>query len=235
MEDATLTVQYVNEPKPGKKLGNIKDTNGQPWLVVPSMLPRFAEGETYKVEYTESHADNGMIFRHVKNLYQAEPSRAMQTPPERTAPIPQSTRQTNGKKMDQSNFYRPTSPRDSERMFVCSTLNAFISTGRVNNEVEVLVEYVNALRQVYQRTFGADDDIMSLRQVNLTPCCLAADRFSWHGPIGRFLCRVAYVLRKASMPRSDADDLRVASLFLFDIVIGVAIALGVSLLILGVF
>jgi hypothetical protein len=149
LEDATLTVQYVNEPKPGKKLGNIKGIDGQIWFVAPGMLRRFSEGETYKVEYAESHA-NGVIYRHIKNVYLTTPTKAL-TP---ATPQPQ----TNGKKMDQSNWNRPTSPRDSERMFVCSTLNAFIQTGRVNNDVEVLVEYVNALRQVYQRTFGADDE-----------------------------------------------------------------------------
>ena len=50
LEDATLTVQYVNEPKPGKKLGNIKSDDGQIWFVVPAMLRRFSAGQTYKVD-----------------------------------------------------------------------------------------------------------------------------------------------------------------------------------------
>ena len=77
-----------------------------------------------------------------------------QTPPERHAPIPQS--QPNGKKMDQQ-FYRPTAPRDAERMFVCSTLNAFIQTGRINDDVETLTRAVRDLRQVWAETFGIDD------------------------------------------------------------------------------
>ena len=57
----------------------------------------------------------------------------------------------------QNGFYRPTSPRDAERMFVCSTLNAFIQTGRVDCHVEVLASYVNTLRDVWAATFGSDD------------------------------------------------------------------------------
>lgn len=151
LEDAKITVQYVNEPKPGKKLGNVKDADGQIWFVRPNMLNLFRPGEDYKVEYTESHA-NGMMYRHIKSAYPATPPRAMTAPSNTTPAIRTPALQTNG-----NQYYRPTAPRDSERMFVCSTLNAFIQTGRIECDENALIERVTILRSVYAATFGIED------------------------------------------------------------------------------
>ena len=55
-------------------------------------------------------------------------------------------------------WYRPTHPRDAERMFTCSILNALIEKGYVRDDVDGLKRAVNDLRQVWQETFGADDE-----------------------------------------------------------------------------
>src|SRR3984893_1568214 len=48
------------------------------------------------------------------------------------------------------NTYRETCPRDAERMFVCSTLNAFIQAGKVHLEPEQLASATMMLRRLWQ-------------------------------------------------------------------------------------
>lgn len=62
MPTATVTVSYVNPPKPGKKMGSIKcgDVYYGVW---PDKLSLFQAGQTYNIEYTE---DNG--FKNFKKL-----------------------------------------------------------------------------------------------------------------------------------------------------------------------
>jgi hypothetical protein len=54
-------------------------------------------------------------------------------------------------------YYRPTSPVDSERMFVCSLMNAFIQAGKIEPEQTRVVRAIEVLRNAYQATFGSDD------------------------------------------------------------------------------
>jgi hypothetical protein len=54
-------------------------------------------------------------------------------------------------------YNRATHPRDAERMFTCSILNAFIQTGRIDNDVAALTDAVNKLRDVWRNTFGLDE------------------------------------------------------------------------------
>jgi hypothetical protein len=163
---ATVTVQYVNLPKQGRKSGSIKDVDGQFFGVWPTMLAQFQEGETYEIEYTEKTV-NGVVYRDVKAVHPAvdaeqfrapapQPSRP-QPQPKRSAPMQQPAPQNGNGNGNGNGWYRPTHPRDAERMFVCSTLNAYIQTGRINDDVDALLRAVNTLRQVWQETFGADD------------------------------------------------------------------------------
>ena len=48
---ATVTVQYVNDPKPGKKMGSIKTAEMGYFGVYPDKLKLFEQGKTYSVEY----------------------------------------------------------------------------------------------------------------------------------------------------------------------------------------
>lgn len=67
MQTTTVTVQYVNQPKPGKKMGSIKASDGKYYNVWPDKLPLFSEGSTYTINYTE---DNG--FRTFKGMGNGE-------------------------------------------------------------------------------------------------------------------------------------------------------------------
>ena len=51
MQTAEITVQYVNQPKPGKKWGAIKDTNGVSYWGPPAALSAYQPGGTYTIQF----------------------------------------------------------------------------------------------------------------------------------------------------------------------------------------
>jgi hypothetical protein len=57
----------------------------------------------------------------------------------------------------QNGYYRPTAPKDSERMWTCAILGHIIDRGGVELTEEALIHAVNTLRAVYQKTYGLDD------------------------------------------------------------------------------
>ena len=57
---STLTAQYVNAVKPGKKMGSFKDAEGNYWFAYPSDLMRVVQGDSITVEYTEAQGDRGL-------------------------------------------------------------------------------------------------------------------------------------------------------------------------------
>jgi hypothetical protein len=70
MPTATVEVAYVNEPKPGKKMGSIKATNGTYYGVWPDKLNLFEPGRTYEIIYTTSESG----FHNFKSM--AGPNKA---------------------------------------------------------------------------------------------------------------------------------------------------------------
>ena len=144
-----IEVVAIAKQKEGRKTVGVKGAteHGELWVnFYADKAATLERGERYEIQY---QGDLKLVtsFKHITpHGHQATGNEAPRTP-----------QQGNGKKMDTQNYFRPTSPRDAERMFVCSTLNAFIQTGRVPNEVPALVSYVTALRDVWQQTFGADD------------------------------------------------------------------------------
>ena len=150
MQTATIEVKYVNQPKEGKQYGSIKAVSGDSWPVKKERIREFEEGNTYALAYTEGN--NG--FRNiigVKRIVQPEPQGDFQQVSEPQRPAQQAKAPANG------NYYRPTSPRDSERMWTCATLGHFIDRGSVELNEDALTHAVNMLRAVYQKTYGQDD------------------------------------------------------------------------------
>ena len=147
-------VQIMPAPGPGKS-ARIKDADGMMFGIWPDKLNGVEIGGAYEIEFT-AKVSNGVTYRDIKAI------RGTQRPgpaPEQftagrsqQAAKPQAA-QPNGN----GQYYRPTAPRDSERMFCCSTLNAFIQTGRVDCHRDVLAQAINELRAAYAMTFGQDD------------------------------------------------------------------------------
>ncbi len=167
-EYATITVQYLNEKKPGQRNASIKDVDGAYFWIKPEELHEFQVGGSYDISFVTTQS-NGYTNRTIKSHepvaqrqpQRAQPAQAARAPARQSAPVepphhepqrPQSNGNGNG-----GQYFRPTSPRDSERMFTCAGLGKDIEMGRVGTSEDELVERVNVWRNVYARTFGADD------------------------------------------------------------------------------
>lgn len=152
IERSTITIQKITPPTGNRKSATIKDIDGLMFGVWPNQLGIFREGETYDIEYTV----NERGFRDIKSgkMVQQQPQPQRQVPQQQHHASPATAPQGSG---NAGQYYRPTSPRDSERMFVCSTLNAFIQTGRVDPHRDHLTMLINELRTAYAATFGQDD------------------------------------------------------------------------------
>lgn len=166
LERATITVARIIPAKDRGKSATIKDVDGRMFGIWPDKLGLVNEGASYDVEFSEN-VKSGTTYRDIKaireNQRQAPRAQASErkSDPFVTSSEMRDQRQSEPPKPQQNGngngYYRPTAPRDAERMFVCSTLNAFIQTGRVENDADELVARVNILREVWQRTFGQDD------------------------------------------------------------------------------
>jgi hypothetical protein len=51
VETTDITVQYINDPKPGKKWGSIKSVEGDYYFAPPVMLKQYRLGEVCKIEF----------------------------------------------------------------------------------------------------------------------------------------------------------------------------------------
>lgn len=65
---ADLTVKYVNQPKPGKHNGSVKDEAGQFYLCPPTMLSQFAPGMRCKIEYKAETGRDGTEWRTIQKV-----------------------------------------------------------------------------------------------------------------------------------------------------------------------
>jgi len=130
MSTATIKVAYVNQPKPTKKFGSVKDDGGTYYSVTPAMLGQFSPGGTYTVEYRTSDAG----YHTITSITQAQ--------------APAASAASGGGK------YGSTDDATSERIFVCGALNAFISAGRIEPTAQNVTAAVNALRSSWSNTFG---------------------------------------------------------------------------------
>ena len=152
LEQATIRVAKVFDLKTGRRRGTLKDANGVLWSPWAKDMATYVEGRDYTVEF-EINENGGVAYRNIESGRVL----AAKSEPQRSSSTVSNGHSIGTRKMNDQQFYRPTSPRDAERMFVCSTLNAFIQTGRVDQDVTALTNYVETLRQVWRDTFGQDD------------------------------------------------------------------------------
>lgn len=175
METALIEVKYVKPPADGKKYGSVKDATNTWWPVKIDRINEFAADNKYEIAYTES--DNG--FRNIIGVKRIEQQQAQPKQPQRAIEAQgillnggssfSTTNDLQGKPAQQqtqakpqaaaSTYYRPTAPRDSQRMFVCAIAGHWIDTGRVEMTETSMIDLVNSLRRVYDATFGQDDTV----------------------------------------------------------------------------
>lgn len=82
MQTAEITVAYVNPPKPGKKSGSVKSTDGVSYWGPPAALAQYDVGETYMIQYETNEAG----FNNLVTAKSHTPKQGMdpQAPPPRT-------------------------------------------------------------------------------------------------------------------------------------------------------
>jgi len=174
---ATVTVAYVNDPKPGKKIGSIKDDQGHYWSVWPNMLKQFEPGETYELDYEQNGAfRNIKAHRHI-TPYGHQPRGAAQPAPQqnghangrphkievvdRAQPKPEPIVVEQPKAQPQQNgaqWYRPTHPRDARRMFWTATLGHYIETGRVECNAQAIADASAEILAAYDAVIKHEGD-----------------------------------------------------------------------------
>ena len=170
-EHAIVTVAYVNEPKGKAVSGSIKDANGDYYGVHRSGLHLFAQGRAYEFDFTT----NGAGFRdvdvksvqpigphpapaqhggNVTNYPSQVAARRDGGQQQRTAPVQQQTAPQNGN----GNYYKPVSPKEARRMFICSQMNALITSRQiVPLNAQTIAEAIAMLAEAYDATLGQED------------------------------------------------------------------------------
>jgi hypothetical protein len=155
MGNATITVKKVWPPfKPDDLKSNIEATTGQryaAWLTSKDpnapTHDKFQEGATYEIEYTTFHSkkNNQEYYTIAKAMPAPSPS----------GMLAGARPQTNGDIARNVVIPRqPTAPADSERMFTCSILNAFIQAGKVELAESDLYAAIQTIHGTYESTFG---------------------------------------------------------------------------------
>ena len=150
MPTTTMTIKLINQPGSTGR-GSIVGADGERLGIFPEKAALFEVGKTYEIEYTETD-HNGRMLRNVKSarLAAAASLPAQQASANGQHPAaPSSNGNGHG-----NGYYRPTSPEDAERMFVCATLTALIRAGEVKNDKAELFHTTQMLRLLWQHTFG---------------------------------------------------------------------------------
>lgn len=133
MPTATINVQYVNPPKPGKKQGSIKTVDGQFYGVDPTQLGQFREGGTYTVEY-DTHVYQGKEYKTFRRMDGVLP-----------LPAPVQTG-------------RPAHTQAVE-MFVMGVIGRAMQGVGTLPDREILTTWVRTLRRAWTDGFAAETDL----------------------------------------------------------------------------
>ena len=144
LEQATITIASISPAPAAGKSARIKDTEGVFFGIWPDKLGNAAPCETYAIEFT-AKVVNGTTWRDIKSMKKVADAPVAQAQVSRPTPA----------KADQ--YYRPTAPKDARRMFLCSTLNAFIQTGRVDMHREHLKQAIGEILAAYDATVALED------------------------------------------------------------------------------
>jgi hypothetical protein len=153
MLTATVEIQYVNPPKPGKKMGSIKTKDGTYYNVWPDKLHLFQPGQTQMIEYQErSNGSGGKFLTAVGVVNPAQ----VQMPasdnfqasgsPAKPWPGPQQSRKS------------VQEAHKDEMIFVMNQAAAAIRAGQIVVGSPEYIPFINKLRSAYSATFGADEE-----------------------------------------------------------------------------
>ena len=139
MTTATVTVKFVNQPNPGKKMGSIKTSELGVIFVWPDKLSQFTPGNKYTIDY----ADEGGFKKLVKvggtvvdNTPPASPTATTQEPPWEPP----------------GNEHREYDVQ--ECIFICGLINNAVASGKIDLNAVSIAALMSAGRQAWAQTFG---------------------------------------------------------------------------------
>lgn len=156
-ERGLITVaQIMPAPGPGKS-ARIKDTDGMMFGIYPDKMNGVEIGGAYEIEFT-AKVSNGVTYRDIKAIRGTQ--RPGPAPEQFTAGRPQqaakpAASQPNGQQ--NGNYFRPTAPKDARRMFICSQINALITSHQVRADVQSIANAIAMLCDAYDATLGQED------------------------------------------------------------------------------
>lgn len=133
--DKTVTVQFVNPPKPGKKRGTIKTTEGETFGVWPDRMSLFQAGGTYDIAL-ETTTYNGASLTNVIDV------RPISGP----TPVRQADRHDAAPAA-------AISGKD-EQIFVLAILKELIRAGHVKGDKQEIWNAIAMLRNQWLHSFG---------------------------------------------------------------------------------
>lgn len=125
---ATITVQYANPPKEGKKQGSIKTTDGVVYGVFPDKLGLLRPQQTYAIEFDEREF-NGRTYKTIRKV----------------RPAAREPQNDNGRS--------PSHSLDAEFEFVTRCLPAMISAYMAGSKQETIAAAARMLRRAYRDAF----------------------------------------------------------------------------------
>ena len=126
-----IEIAAIRPPKEGKKVATVVAGDGRSFEIWPEKAAPLKIGERYDIE-VETREFNG---RPIRKIVKAKPAAAT------------ANGSTNG-------HAKPSAPCDAELMFVSSTLNAFIATGKIGLDARELGTATQLLRLLWSHTFG---------------------------------------------------------------------------------
>jgi len=139
----TVTVQYVNQPRAGRKMGSIKTVDGKYFGVFPELLPKFGRGGVYEIEYEQTIGQDGNTYNTLKRILSIKGLPA----------ISSSNSSNSGARPASVGGHSHTA---AVEMFVMGVIGrAYEGTGMLPDE-SVLVEHVRALRSAWERGFASE-------------------------------------------------------------------------------
>ena len=134
MPEIEFTVQVIGR-KDGKRMGYLKTSEDDWFNVPPPLMTQFHQGDVCTVEYTAKPRQGGGEWRDITRIL----SKTSTVPPKVQASRP------------------ATNPTDSERMWSCAILEAFIRAGKVELDVTSLAAANKIVTTVYANSFGSKD------------------------------------------------------------------------------
>jgi len=134
LKEIEFTVQLCGR-KDGNRMGYIKTSEDDWFGVPPNLLAQFHQGDVCTVEYKAKPRQGGGEWRDITRIL----SKTSTVPPKVQASRP------------------ATNPTDSERMWSCAILEAFIRAGKVELDVTSLAAANKIVTTVYANSFGSKD------------------------------------------------------------------------------